>query len=216
MRGYQDRVDAGQQLARAVQEIVQPVADLIVLGLPRGGVPVAAEVARVLTAPLDVLVVRKLGTPLNPELAFGAIGSGGAKYLDQRAIDYLGITEHEIEEIITREQAELSRREAAYRGKQELEVAGKTAIVVDDGIATGATLKAALLALRNLGPKEIIVAVPVAPSVAPEDFAGLCDEFVCPLLTNQLGSVGGWYRDFGQVKDSEVVQQLRRAGGTIL
>lgn len=211
MRGYQDRVDAGKQLALAVQDLVQPCSDTVVLALPRGGVPVAAEVAKALSAPLDVLVVRKLGTPLNRELAFGAIGSGGAKYLDQRAISYLGITSEECDEIVAREQAELERREAAYRGERKLEVAGKTAIVVDDGIATGATLKAALLALRNLGPKEIIVAVPVAPSDAPKEFATLCDEFVCPLLTDQLSSVGGWYQEFSQVSDGQVINLLTKS-----
>lgn len=208
MLGYLNREDAGQQLAASVQGVIATDACPIVLALPRGGVPVAAKIAKALNAPLDVLVVRKLGTPLNPELAFGAIGSGGAKYVDQRAINFLGIAEHEIEEIIAREQAELGRREAAYRGKQRLEVEGKTAIVVDDGIATGATLKAALMALKNLNPKEIIVAVPVAPSDAPEEFAGLCDKFVCPLLTDQLSSVGGWYRDFSQVSDQEVIDLL--------
>lgn len=211
MRGYQDRVDAGRQLALALQKVVQPGSDAIVLALPRGGVPVAAEVAKALTAPLDVLVVRKLGTPLNPELAFGAIGSSGAKFLDQRAISYLGITADEIEAIIAREQAELERREAAYRKERKLDLRGKTAIVVDDGIATGATLKAALLALRNLGPKEIIVAVPVAPSDAPKEFEALCDKLVCPLLTDQLGSVGGWYRDFSQVSDARVIELLSQS-----
>lgn len=208
MFGYQDREDAGRKLAAAVQGVVKPGADLIVLALPRGGVPVAAEVAKALAAPLDVLVVRKLGTPLNPELAFGAIGSGGAKFLDERAIRILGISDDEIASTIVSEQAELRRREGAYRGDRELSVAGKTVIVVDDGIATGATLKAALLALGPMKPKQIIVAVPVAPADAPEQFADLCDSFVCPLLTNRLSSVGQWYQRFAQVSDQEVTDLL--------
>jgi len=203
-RVFRNRVEAGRLLAPALGKYAGR-EDVIVLGLPRGGVPVAAEVARVLGAPLDVLVVRKLGAPGQEELAIGAIGEGGVRVLNQRLIQDLGLSAEVIDQIAGREEHELGRRVAAYRGGHEaLDVEGKTVIVVDDGVATGATMRAGLQTLRALGVAKIVAAAPVgaADSVALlEDHA---DEVVVLETPTWFSAVGRWYEDFGQTTDDEV------------
>jgi predicted phosphoribosyltransferase len=188
--------------------------DVIVLGLPRGGVPVAAEVARALRAPLDVVIVRKLGVPGWEELAMGAIASGGVRVLNKRVVQAEGITEAMIEEVAARELKELRRRETGYRGHPGApEVAGKTVIVVDDGTATGATLKAAVQALRQQAPAKLIVAVPAASPDARAALEPMVDAFVALMTPSDFRAVGQWYVDFSQTTDDEVTRLLARAGG---
>jgi len=212
MRNYQDRSDAGQILARAVAAKITPGESVVVLGLPRGGVPVAAAVAKALNATLDVIVARKLGVPFNPEYAFGAIASGGARYLNQSVVHGLALTEDQIAAVSAAETAELQRREQRYRGERPFpNLAGKTVILVDDGIATGATLRAAMLAVREMQPARLIVAAPVAPADTAAEIASKVDEFVCPIIADDFQAVGQFYRDFGQVEDAEVVDALKLA-----
>lgn len=210
MSRYRNRTDAGQQLATAVVERLGPTPrNAIVFALPRGGVPVAAEVATALGCPLDVLVVRKLGMPFDPEFAFGAISTGGACYLNPEIIARGTLTEAQIKEVRAEQEQELARREHLYRGDKPLpNLTDKTVIVVDDGIATGATMRAALMAVHNLGAKRVVLAVPVAPEESVLEFADLADDFICPLLTSHLGSVGQFYEDFSQVSDEQVLQHL--------
>jgi putative phosphoribosyl transferase len=187
---------------------------VVVLGLPRGGVPVAAEVARVLGAPLDVLVVRKLGAPGQEELAIGAIGEGGVRVLNERLVRDLGLSHEVIDRIAGREEHELERRVAAYRGGHEaLEVEGKTVIVVDDGVATGATMRAGLQTLRALGAARIIAAAPVGAA----DSVGLLEEDADDVVVLEtpawFSAVGQWYEDFGQTSDEEVRDLLMRNRG---
>lgn len=192
-------------------------SDVIVLALPRGGVPVGYEVAQALNVELDVLVVRKLGVPQNPELAMGAIASGGALYLDEQTIRMAGITQPEIVGVLSEEHRELARREALYRGQRPpLKIEGRTVIVVDDGIATGASMRVALATLRTGNPARIVVAVPVAPEGTAERLDGLADEFVCAHSARQFGGVGRFYRDFGQTSDAEVGALLARSHQDIL
>jgi putative phosphoribosyl transferase len=210
-RVFRNREEAGQLLARALTEYAGR-EDVVVLGLPRGGVPVAAEVARVLGAPLDVLVVRKLGAPGQEELAIGAIGEGGVRVLNERLVRDLGLSREAIDRIAGREERELERRVAAYRGGHEaLEVEGKTVIVVDDGVATGATMRAGLQTLRALGAARIIAAAPVgaADSVAllQED----ADDVVVLEAPAWFSAVGQWYEDFGQTSDEKVRDLLGRS-----
>jgi predicted phosphoribosyltransferase len=208
---YADRADAGHALGGALEHL-RGTADAIVLGLPRGGVPVAYEVARALDLPLDVLVVRKLGLPGQPELAMGAIASGGALVVNDEVVRYLGGHGEEFESVRVREQAELERREREYRGERPpLEMAGRTAILVDDGLATGATMEAAVRALRSLGASRVAVAVPVAAQTALERIEALADEVVCLAAPLFFSSVGQWYADFGQTEDAEVRDLLARA-----
>ncbi len=208
MSRYRNRTDAGQQLATAVVERLGPTPrNAIVFALPRGGVPVAAEVAKVLNCPLDVLVVRKLGMPYDPEFAFGAISTGGACYLNPEIIARGTLTEAQIKEVRAEQEQELARREHLYRGDKPLpSLTNKTVFVVDDGVATGATMRAALMAVRNLGAKRVVLAVPVAPEESVLEFANLADDFICPLLPARLGSVGQFYEDFSQVSDEQVLQ----------
>jgi len=209
-RIYADRADAGRALAIALARY-RAVPGTIVLGLPRGGVPVAFEVARALDLPLDVLVVRKLGLPQQPELAMGAIASGGALVVNDEVVRYLGGNAEAFEAVRAREQAELERRERDYRGSRPpLEVLGRTAILVDDGLATGATMEAAVRALRLLGAGRVIVAVPVASVEARERIAALADEVVCLATPGFFSAVGQWYADFGQTGDEEVRDLLAR------
>jgi putative phosphoribosyl transferase len=208
---FHDRADAGRQLAQALSAYAgQP--DVHVLGLPRGGVPVAFEVAQALHAPLDVFLVRKLGVPGHEELAFGAIASGGVRVLNQDVVQSMRLGEATIDRIAAREEQELLRRSGAYRGERPpLDVADRAVIVVDDGLATGATMRAAVKALRQMGPARIVVAVPVG---APETCAMLdaeADELVCPLRPAAFYAVGAWYENFGQTSDEEVQTLLRRA-----
>lgn len=205
---YRDRLDAGQILARLIPRPVDPTS--VVLGLPRGGVVVAAAVARALAAPLDVLVARKLAHPMQPELAIGAVGPGDALVMDWEAVDHFGLTQPQIDVLVARARAEVAARLAFYRGaaREAVDVRARAVIVVDDGIATGATVTAALLALRQLRPARVMLAVPVcAPDVVP-DLVALVDEFVCPLTPVDFHAVGALYEDFTQVDDAEVLALL--------
>ncbi len=207
---FADRADAGRRLASALAAY-RGRDGLLVLALPRGGVPVAAEVARALSAELDVLVVRKLGAPFNPELAIGAIASGGALYSNSRILRMAGITDAEFEAVLAREREELVRREASYRaGRNALTWKGRCVIAVDDGVATGATLRIALRAIRAGGAVRTVAAVPVASSDVAADLANEADEVVTVLRPPYLQSVGEFYRDFSQVSDAQVEALLLR------
>lgn len=210
---FDDRVDAGKQLATGLASYAGR-GDVLVLGLPRGGVPVAAEVARALRVPLDVMVVRKLGVPGWEELAMGAVASGGVRVLNDRVVRAEGVTEAMIEQVAARELAELRRREIRYRGHAGApEVAGKTVIVVDDGIATGATFKAALQALRQQVPAALVVAVPVASAEARASLEPMVDAFIALRTPSDFRAVGQWYADFSQTTDEEVTRLLARSRG---
>lgn len=186
--------------------------DVIVLGLPRGGVPVAAEVARALRAPLDVLIVRKLGVPGWEELAMGAIASGGVRVLNESVVRAEGIPNEVIDQVTAREIKELRRRETGYRGHTGApEVAGRTVIVVDDGIATGATLKAAVQALRQQAPSRLVIAVPVASADARATLEPMVDDFIALRTPSDFRAVGQWYADFSQTTDDEVRRLLTAA-----
>ncbi|SDG45716.1 phosphoribosyltransferase [Paraburkholderia phenazinium] len=206
-RIFLNRAAAGRALAQHLQAYAQR-PDVIVLALPRGGVPVGFEVATALNAPLDVLMVRKLGVPWQTELAMGAIASGGALHVDRRLMREAGVSEAQFESVLADAQRELARREALYREHQPAaDVAGRTAIVVDDGMATGATLLAALRALRGLGeraPAKLVAALPVAPADAEDRLGDAADEFVCALTPPVFFSVGQFYLDFGETTDDDV------------
>lgn len=206
---FEDRVDAGRQLAAALKAYCGP--DTLVLGVPRGGVVVAAEVARALGAELDVVIARKIGAPQHPELAIGAVVSGeGERLLDQDAIRYLRVSSEYIEEETARQQAEIRRRIHEYRGDRPLPaMRSRTVILVDDGIATGYTIRAALVALRRLQPARLVVAAPVAPQEVCTRLDSLADDVVCLQTPEPFVAVGAWYRDFTQVETEEVVALLR-------
>jgi putative phosphoribosyl transferase len=207
---FADRRDAGRQLAARLQRF--KAEDPLVLALPRGGLPVGYEVARALGAPLDVLIVRKLGAPMQPELGVGAVAEGGALFVDQATCDELGIPSEEIEEIAVRERAEIDRRVRRYRGGRGLiALTGRTVILVDDGVATGGTARTAIRALRALGPRRIVFAVPVAAVDAAQVLATEADELVAVSVPESLMAIGFWYRNFDQVDDAEVVAWLERA-----
>lgn len=211
---FQNRVDAGRQLARKLACYANR-EDVLVLGIPRGGVPVAFEAAQALHAPLDVLLVRKLGVPGERELAMGAIASGGARILNRRLIAELGVTKGQLEETIAEQEAELQRREELYRGvRPGIPIQGKTIILVDDGIATGSSMLAAIEALRTLQPKKIVVAVPVAPTHADTDIGNVADEFICVDQPEEFYGIGQFYQDFSQTQDSEVRVLLERSART--
>lgn len=208
---FNNRVQAGQMLAEALMKHANR-EDVIVLGLPRGGVPVAYEVASKLHAPLDVLVVRKLGVPGYAELAMGAIASGGVQVVDHDMMRALGIPRAALEAEAAAQLKELHRREMAYRGHTGApEVAGRTVILIDDGIATGSTIRAAVLALRQQHPKEIIIAVPVAAPDTCEALNPLVDDLVVLTMPEDFGGVSRWYEDFSQTTDDEVRLVLARA-----
>ena len=201
---FHDRSDAGRRLAAELRRFAGR-GDVLVLGLARGGVPVAFEVARVLGAPLDVLVVRKLGVPGHEELAMGAIASGGVRVVSQDLIRRLGISEAEVDHVAQVEARELERRERQYRGDRPLpSVAGKTVILVDDGLATGSTMRAAVEGLRPRRPDRIVVAAPVAAHETCEALRHVADEVVCALTPEPFYAVGAWYEDFSQTTDEEV------------
>jgi putative phosphoribosyl transferase len=208
---FADRHDAGRQLAALLETKVRG-EDVVVLALPRGGVPVGYEVATRLGAPLDVLLVRKLGVPWQPELAFGAVATGDVVVLNEDHLRALGLGEDIVSDIVERERLELDRRERLYRDDREpVEIAGKTVVVVDDGIATGSTMRAALESLAERGVARRIVASPVG---APDTLQGLADEadeIVCLRTPSAFLAVGAWYDDFAPVSDGEVQQLLRRA-----
>lgn len=206
---YRDRRWAGEALARELGEVA---GDPVVLGLPRGGVVVAGPVAEALGAPLDVLVARKLGVPWQPELGMGAVAEGGVVALNPQVIRHAGLSPEEIEAVRRREEAEVDRRARRYRAdRPRVALAGRTAVIVDDGLATGYTARAAIEAARAAGAARIVLAVPVgAPSTVAE-LELLADEVVCPLTPPNLMAVGQWYDDFRQVEDGEVVEVLERA-----
>lgn len=211
MRLFADRVDAGRLLAEKLAGYEQR-SDVIVLGLPRGGVVVAFEVAKKLDAPLDVFMVRKLGVPGQEELAFGAIASCGVRVLNPDVVRATGLDQAQIEAIAVREQVELERRERAYRGDSPpLELAGKTVILVDDGLATGASMRTAIRALEAHRPAGITMAVPTAPRSTCLDLEREVDEAVCVMTPEPFFGVGQWYIDFSQTSDDEVIALLRAA-----
>jgi len=210
---FRDRVEAGQLLGNAVAERVRDRTNVIVLALPRGGVPVGFEVARALGAPLDVFIVRKLGVPGHEELAMGAIASGGVRVMNDDVLRHLPISRNAIEAVSARELVELGRREKSYRGsKPPLDVRGKTVIVVDDGLATGSTMRAAVRALRQEQAGSIIVAVPVAAREICDDFFREVDDIVCLRTPHPFEAVGLWYDDFTQTTDEEVHERLAAYG----
>lgn len=207
---FEDRRDAGRRLAPLLDRTRD--GDLVVLALPRGGVPVGYEVARALEAPLDVLVVRKLGVPGHEELAMGAVAAGGVRVLNEEVLSLAGVRDEDLAEATEREREELERRERAYReGRPPVPVAGRDVVVVDDGLATGATMRAAVEALRELGPASITVAVPVGSEEALASLRGVADDVVCAIAPRWFRAVGEWYEDFGQTGDDEVRELLADA-----
>jgi predicted phosphoribosyltransferase len=213
---FADRIEAGQRLAATLRDFVavEPCApdEVVVLALPRGGVPVAYQVATALNAPLDVFVVRKLGAPQQPELAMGAIASGGVRVINHEVVRALRIAPEQMDDISERETRELERREQAYRGNRPAtDVKDKCALLIDDGIATGYTMRAAVAALRQLDPKQIIVAVPVAARETCDELKHEADAVLCLFTPFEFAAVGQWYRRFEQTTDEEVRELLGHA-----
>jgi putative phosphoribosyl transferase len=207
---FRDRVDAGRQLAALVAGADLGGNGTVVLGLPRGGVPVAAEVARALGAPLDVIVVRKLGVPAQPELALGAIGEGGVRVENDRVMGSSAVHALDLDSIVRQERAELVRRARRYRGETpRLDLDGRGAVIVDDGIATGSTAYAACLVARAYGASRIVLAVPVAPRSALPPLGEVCDDLLSVANPESFYAVGEWYDDFSPTTDEEVVRLLR-------
>ncbi len=211
-RPFRDRTEAGQALAALLGEHAGH-DDRIVLALPRGGVPVAFEVAQAIGAPLDVFVVRKLGAPGHTELAMGAIASGGVVVMNDEVVKAMNVKADEILDAIADERRELARREEVYRdGRPAVDVAGKVVILVDDGLATGSTMKAAVTALRKMGPSRIVVAVPIGAASTCAELGEIADECLCAFTPEPFRAVGLWYEDFSQTQDDEVARLLARAG----
>jgi putative phosphoribosyl transferase len=208
---FATRRTAGEALATKLGKYAHR-ADVLVLALPRGGVPVAYEIARKLHAPLDVFLVRKLGVPGEEELAMGAIATGGVRILNRQITRAIGISEEGIEAVARREDLELKRREQLYRGgRSRPAVQARTVILVDDGLATGSTMRAAAVALRQMQPAKIVVAVPVGAQETCEEIRGEVDEVVCAVMPEEFVAVGAWYADFSQTSDEEVRQLLQQA-----
>ena len=208
---FQDRYEAGRLLASELREYAAR-PDVVVLALPRGGVPVGYEVGKALHVPLDVFIVRKLGVPSHEELAMGAIASGGARVLNQRMIHRYDVSQEIVDIITERGQKELERQEREFReGRQPLHVAGRTVILVDDGLATGASMFVAVAALKGLHPARIVVAVPVAAEEVCADLKGEVDHIYCATTPEPFLAVGQWYKNFSQVSDDDVRELLRRA-----
>jgi predicted phosphoribosyltransferase len=214
MRLFADRADAGRQLAAGLTEYGGQ-ENVIVLALPRGGVPIGFEVAASLSAPLDVYVVRKLGVPGREELAMGAIAGDGTCVVDEQLVESLGVTPEELDAAVARESAEIARRERTYReARPAPELSGKTVIVVDDGLATGATMRAAAIALRRHNPKNLVVAVPVAAPRTCASLAHEVDRVVCAFTPEPFHAVGLYYENFDQIGDEEVRRLLAQAAAT--
>ena len=210
---YRDRTEAGKRLAERLRNYANR-ADVLVLALPRGGVPVAFEIARALNAPLDIFLVRKLGVPGQEELAMGAIASGGVRIVNEDIVSYLGIPKEVIDSVAATEQRELERREKLYRGDRKMpDVRGRTVILVDDGLATGSTMRAAAMALRRQQPARIVVAVPVSARETCDEFRTEVDEIVCGATPEPFLGVGYWYEDFSQTTDDEVRRLLKLSQG---
>lgn len=211
MTRFRDRGHAGEVLALSLREYARRT-DVVVLGLARGGVVVAAAVAAALEVPLDVFMVRKLGAPGHEELAMGAIASGGVRVMNPDIVRSLRVSPDAIDAVARREQLELERRAALYRGdRPTLSLDGRTAIVVDDGLATGASMRAAVLAIKTLHPASVVVAVPTASRQARDDIAELVDDVVCVATPEPFWGVGAWYENFTQTSDDEVARLLRAA-----
>lgn len=210
---FRDRREAGERLAAELTEYAHR-EDVLVLALPRGGVPVAYEVARALNAPLDAFLVRKLGLPGQEELAMGAIASGGVRVLNEEVVRAADVDMPTVARVAAEEQRELERREREYRGDRPLlDVQGRTVILVDDGLATGTTMRAAALALQQQNPRRLVVAVPVAARETCEELRRDVDEIVCACMPEPFYAVGLWYQDFSQTTDEEVRELLARAAG---
>ena len=208
---FLDRYDAGRRLAARLTKFADQ-QDVMILALPRGGVPVAYEVARALNAPLDVFLVRKLGFPGHPELAMGAIATGGVRILDHFLIQMYAVRSEDIDRITASEQRELERRERTYRDdRPPPDVKDHTVILIDDGLATGSTMRAAVEALRQEGARKIVVAVPVAPPDTCDAMKSEVDEIICAVTPEPFRAVGIWYADFGETTDDEVRDLLARA-----
>jgi putative phosphoribosyl transferase len=208
---FPDRSEAGRWLAERLKAYAHR-PDVIVLALPRGGVPVAFELARALDVPLDVFLVRKLGLPGQEELAMGAIASGGVRVLNDEVVRALAVPPSVIDAVARREEEELRRREEAYRGSRPSpDVRGRVVILVDDGLATGSTMRAAVRAVKQMQPARVVVAVPVAAAATRDDLAAEVDEIVCATPPEPFLAVGRWYQDFSQTTDDEVRDLLRRA-----
>lgn len=208
---FQDRFEAGRYLASKLTKFANR-SDVVVLALPRGGVPVGFEVAKALGVPLDVFVVRKLGVPGYEELAMGAIASGGVRVINEDLVRTLGLPRSVIESVVAREEQELMRREREYReGRLPIDVQGRTVILVDDGLATGASMRVAALALKKKKPAEIVAAVPVAAAATCAEFEQEVDQVICALTPEPFLAVGQWYRDFSPTTDEEVRDLLRRS-----
>lgn len=209
---FRDRFEAGRILASKLREF-SGRTDVVVLALPRGGVPVGYEVAQALQAPLDIFVVRKLGTPGQEELAMGALAPGGVTVLNREVIQALEIPQQTIDAVVAREQRELERREREYRGaRPAANVRGHTAIVVDDGLAAGSSMRVAARALRIQGAAQIVVGVPVASPIACSELEADADRLVCAAAPDPFFAVGQWYRDFSETTDTQVRELLARAG----
>lgn len=208
---YKDRVQAGKYLAKKLEQYSND-PDAVVLGLPRGGVVVAYEVARELQLPLDIFLVRKLGVPGYEELAMGAIASGGVRVMNEDVLRMIKVSQDAIETVVKMEEKELERREKVYReNRPRLDIKSRTVIIVDDGLATGATMRAAVAALHKQHPSKIIIAVPVASPETCEDFRSKVDDLVCAMTPAYFHAVGEWYEYFPQNTDEEVQQLLRKA-----
>lgn len=211
MKRFQNRTEAGQALASLLSQYGDRT-DVLVLGLPRGGVPVAFEIAAALHVPLDIFLVRKLGVPGHEELAMGAIASGDVRVLNQDVVEMQQISDDSLEEVTQREQQELERREHLYRGdRPALPIQDQSVVLVDDGLATGATMRAAILAVRQQQPAEIVVAVPVGARQAYEQLSPQVDAVICTVMPERFNSVGTWYEEFPQTSDREVCELLQRA-----
>jgi predicted phosphoribosyltransferase len=212
---FRNRTDAGRRLAGELMAYADD-PDVRVLALPRGGVPVGFEVARALRAPLDVFIVRKLGVPGHEEFAMGALATGGVGVLNEDVIEHLGVTGPELQRVINAERRELERRERLYRGERgPPDVAGRKVILVDDGLATGSTMRAAVEAVRVEGPRQVVVAVPIAAPETCEAFQAVADDIVCSLTPEPFLAVGLWYDDFAQTSDEEVRALLEEARETL-